>query len=315
MAETETILTKTNEQDNEELVDSYLNSVALLSASTILLYKKVLKSFSDAFKEKSFLTLIPNDIRLYVIGKKESGIWKKANTIASHVQILKSFFRFLVAESKLKEEDNPIKNIKAPPRYVDGEFKALTTEELRTVLKAVESPMIDVRARLIFYIALTTSLRAGEIASIKKSNVDLSSNTIYMPKEDVKGQYRDKVVPIVSKRTRELIEIYYKKYPNNSEYLFTNKFGRKLSYHLIYYAMRDVFDVAYPYKNSWKKPKGAHLARHTFATRWIESFGDPYTLKAIMGWRSFAQFDRYVQVSSSRISKAAQKVENKLLKV
>lgn len=299
---------------NQELIEAYLNSIALLSKKTIALYSVILKTFAAAC-DKSFLELTANDMRAYIIEKKSSNKWKKANTIATHIRTLKTFFRFLIAENLLKEENNPTKNIKAPPCYLDGEVRTLTAEEIKKTLKAAESPMIELRTRLLFYLALTTGLRASEIISIKKKNVDLEKRLIYIPKEDVKGQYREKCVPIISSRTRELIDAYYSKYPNNTEYLFSNVFGRKLSYQLLYLAIKEVIDVAFPYKNSWTKPYGPHIARHTFASRWIESGGEAAALKTIMGWRSFKQYDRYVNVSPSYISKAAHKVERKLLKV
>lgn len=298
---------------NQELIESYLNSMALLSKNTILSHHKVLYALSSGL-QKSFLELTSSDIMTYIIKKRDLGEWKKPGTILQYIRVLRCFYKFLISQNLLKEEADPVKNIKTPPVRLEGELRTWTAEETRKLIKAAESPMIELRERLIFYLSLTSSLRASEIASIKKQHIDLEKRIIYMAKDDVKGRYREKCVPMFN-RTKELLETYYIKYPNNSEYLFVNRFGKKLSYQTIYMSVRNVIDVAYPYKDSWKKPYGPHSGRHTFASRWIESNGNMYALRAIMGWNSFAQYDRYVNISSNFISQATHKIEKKMLAV
>lgn len=297
---------------NKELVDLYLNTLSELSIETINSRRYALEEFMKVLSDKSILELEAADIRNYVIKKKESKEWNRASTIAVNLTILKMFYGFLINESYLKE--NPLKNIKRPRFALEPEIRPLNKEEIRRLVKtATDSSWISLRDKLVFFIAITSSLRAKEIANIKRENIDLEKNLIYMPREDVKGGYRAKLVPI-SEKTKQLLELYFIKYPSHNEYLFNTK-GKKISRMLIHRSMKMVIDIAYPYKNSWNKPYGSHVARHTFASRWIESGGDVHALRAIMGWRSFAQLDRYVNVSPEFIQKAAMKVEKKLLKV
>jgi len=298
--------------NNKELIDLYLSSLSELSLETIKNRRYILEEFLKALIDKPILELQASDIRNYIIKKKECKEWTRASTIAINLSTLKAFYGFLINENHLKE--NPLKNIKRPRFASESEIRPLNNEEIRRLFKtASDSPWISLRDKLVFFIAITSSLRAKEIANIKRANIDLEKNLIYMPKEDVKGGYRAKLVPI-SEKTKQLLELYFIKYPSHNEYLFNTK-GKKVARLLIYRAMRMVIDIAYPYKNSWTKPYGTHLARHTFASRWIESGGDIHALRAIMGWTSFTQLDRYVNVSPEFIQKAANKVEKKLYKV
>lgn len=299
---------------NKELFDLYQSTLSELSIETRKTRQYVLNEFINAFKDKSILELTAADIRNYIIKKKEDGSWKKPGTIAVCLTIIKMFYKFLVAENYLSEFKNPARNIKPPRLSSDFSIRPLNTEEIRRLLRAVEAPIIPIKDKLIFYIAFTSGLRAKEIANIKKNNIDLNNKLIYLPKEDVKGQYRAKKVPI-SERTKQLLEIYLIQHPTQSEYLFEGKRKGKMYRMFIHRTMKSIIDLAYPYKNTWNKPYGSHMARHTFATRWIESGGDVHALRAIMGWQSLAQVDRYVNVSSDYIRKAAMKVEKKLLKV
>lgn len=297
---------------NKELINLYLSSLAELSPETIKLRKYILEEFLKAISGKSMLEIETLDIRNYIIKKKEANEWKKASTIAGNLMVLKLFYHFLTNENYVKE--NPAKNVKSPRHAFDTEIRPFNSEEIKRLVKvATDSNWVSLRDKLIFFIAITSSLRASEISSIKKANIDLTKKLIYMPKDDVKGKYRAKLVPI-SEKTKQLIELYLIKYPSQSEYLFNTK-GNRVSRLLIHRAMKLIIDIAYPYKNSWNKPYGTHIARHTFATRWIESGGDVHALKAIMGWKSFVQLDRYVNVSPQFIQKAALKIEKKLLDV
>jgi len=293
-----------------------------LSKETLKNKTYFLNQFHNDLK-KPFDTITSNDLRKYIINKKESGKWIKASTVLQYITLLKTFYKFLVNENYIKDENNPTKTLKAPRQHSQGELRTMSLDEIRKLLKSVESPAVELRDKLIFYLAMTSGLRASEICSIKKSNIDLTKRLIYIPKEDVKGQYREKLVPI-SNRTKEILELYLIKYPTFSDFLFENRFNKKLARLAIYNAMKLVIDAAFPYtvaetkeqvSRVWKKPYGSHIARHTFATRWIESGGDLHALRAIMGWRSFNQLDRYVNVSPEFIKNSAFKVERKLLKV
>jgi len=298
---------------NQEIVDSYLNSIALLSVKTV---KNRICFLNDLLRdfEKPFTEITKIDIRDYIMKKKADGVWKQATTVAQKILLLKIFFKYLINENLIETENNPMKGMKSPHQDTQGQLRTFNVDEIKILLKTADSSMIEIKNKLLFYLAMTSGLRANEICMIQKKHIDMDKRLIYMPKEDVKGHYREKLVPI-SNHTKDLINIYITKYPNNTDYLFSNRFGRCIAPGAVWMATKTVIDCAYPYKNSWKKPFGPHCCRHTFASRWIESGGDYHALKAIMGWKSFSEFNRYVSVSPEFISKAASKVERKLLRV
>ena len=299
--------------NNSEIRELYHSSAALLSKCTVENRDSFLREL-DKDIDKPFVELTAIDLRNYIIAKKTSGKWTTDGTVGRKIALMKGFFKFLVDENIIKAEANPTKNLKSPRQSKYGTLKTMDVKEIRNLMRVADSSVIEMKNKTLFYLAMTTGLRANEICSIKKANIDIKGKLIFIPKEDVKGHYREKLVPI-SPHTQDLIDIYISKYPNNTEYLFVNRFGRRIAPHAVYRAMKEVIDMAYPYKDSWKKPFGPHVARHTFASRWIESGGDYHALRAIMGWTSFSEMDRYVTVSPKFISQAASKVERKLLKV
>ncbi len=295
---------------NQKLTEAYLNAIALLSPITVYNWQRFFDMLLNDIT-KPFQELTTADLRTYVINKKTDGHWKSISTLKLGIVRLKTFFRFLVLEHYIDDAKNPAKDLKSPLNGSGTAYRTITTDEIRLLLKAVEGPLIELREKLMFYIAITSGLRAKEIVSIKKEHINLEKRLIFLPKEDVKGKYRERLVPI-SLRTKEILESYLIKCPSPISHIFFNRYGEPLARCYVYLAMRNVIDVAFPYKGSWTKPCGSHLARHTFATRWIESGGDVHALRAIMGWSSFAQLDRYVNVSPNFISKAAKEVERKM---
>lgn len=298
---------------NQALIDAYIASSPFLNKSTIDKRIYILKLLESAI-EKPFTELIPSDLRTFIITQKEKSHWEKPSTVILYITIIRMFFRFLINDRYISADKNPAKDLKAPRHSIESEIRTLTAEEIRKLLRAVESPCISLREKLLFYLAMTSGLRASEICSIKKEHIDLNKCLIYIPKDDVKGKYRAKLVHI-STKAKHYLEMYLIQYPTQKDLLFENHYKRPIVRQLVHSAMKTIIDLAYPYKGSWHKPMGPHMARHTFASRWIESGGDVHALRAIMGWKSFAQLDRYVSVSPAFIQKSAMKVERKLLKV
>jgi len=299
--------------NNSEIMELYHSSAALLSKCTIENRDSFLRILDNDIG-KPFVDITAIDLRNYIIAKKQSGEWKTNGTLAKKIALLRGFFYFLVNENIIKAENNPAKNLKAPRHSLQGEVRPMKPEEISAMLKGVESPMVELKQRLLFYLIFTSGMRANEICMIKKENISLANKQIFIPRDDAKGKYRERLVPI-SDKTKDTIDLYISKYPNNTEYLFVNRFNRHIAPHAVWRAMRDIYDIANPYKNNKQFSHNPHVGRHTFASRWIETGGDWHALRMIMGWKSFSEFDRYVAVSPEYISKAAAKIEKKLLKV
>lgn len=298
---------------NQEFVDKYLNSLMLLSKTSVDQRVYILNLLKEYF-QKPFIELTTEDLRTFIVAHKEKLHWNKPATISLYIVLLRMFFRFLVNEGYITEDKNPARPLKCPRINLESELRVLTADEIKKIFKAAESPCIKLREKLLFYLAMTSGMRSAEICSIKKEHIDFRKKLIYIPKDDVKGKYRAKLVPL-SEKAKHLLEMYLIQHPTDSDLVFENVYKRPLIRIYVYNAMREIIDLAYPYKGSWTKPSGGHVARHTFASRWIESGGDYHALKAIMGWKSFAQFDRYVSVSPDFIQKASAKIEKKLYKV
>lgn len=96
---------------------------------------------------------------------------RKNATLRQYIIAMHSFYKYLV-KSRLAKAD-PFENIELPkPRSKSGE--PFSEDELRAMLDTLQEP----RDRAIFFLMLGGGLRIGEVASIRRDNVNFDEGTI-----------------------------------------------------------------------------------------------------------------------------------------
>lgn len=97
-------------------------------------------------------------------------------TIIYNYRVLRSIFDKAVEWNVLKEEDNPMKDIKKPKEDDIEEKQFYDEKEIKLLFKALEKEPIHIRVFIM--LAVTTGMRRGEMAGLEWKNIDLDNGII-----------------------------------------------------------------------------------------------------------------------------------------
>ena len=176
------------------------------------------------------------------------------------------------------------------PRYFEyNELEELfNVPDLKTVL--------GIRDRLIIEILYATGIRVGELVNIKIKDINKSERTILI---HGKGS-KERIIPIGD------YAIYYlKKYileyrplllKTNTDYVFLNNHGKKLSRQSFYKLVKDL-----AIKKNIKTEFSPHTLRHSFATHLLDRGADIVSIKEMLGHSSLSTTQIYTHISNQKL--------------
>lgn len=222
----------------------------------------------------------------FEISGKEYTTSGRRNTIRQ----LKSFFKW-VYENGLTETFI-LQGLK-PPRPDYKRIVPLTDLEIQRIFEVIHHHSnLRLRNISIFSLMLDTGLRRSEIARLKKSDLNLEARTVL-----AYGKRKERLVGF-GVRTAELLKLYAghsrsTRRGRNNEHLFLHRDGTAITGA----SVTGLF-------NGLKKPTGikrlnAHITRHTFATRFLQRGGDPFTLRILLGHSSLRMVATYVATAEA----------------
>lgn len=217
----------------------------------------------------------------------------------------------------------------------DKKIEALTINEQNLLLKELKN---DYKYKDIFYIALYTGMRVGEILALKGSDIDFNSRVIHITKTLTKNANNEIVVGSTTKTYTGLRDIpiidtllpILKEYPCNDNYLFTNN-GKLIAPSTINSHFKRICKNANIKVIITKKKKSkdnivnlklssanTHMLRHTFATRCIENGMSAVVLQKILGHKNIeitlntytSVFDKFKKSEVSKINEYFNNLED-----
>ena len=206
------------------------------------------------------------------------------------IRQLKSFFRW-AHENGLT--DTFVLHGLKPPRRDQKRIIPLTDLEIMKVFEAIHARgRLRIRNATIFSLLLDTGMRRSELVRLRKSDLDLDARTA-----KVFGKKKERIVGF-GVRTAELLWLYAghsrsTRPGNDRDHLFLHRRGSDLTAACV----TGLF-------NQLKKPTGirrlnAHITRHTFATRFLQRGGDPFTLRILLGHSSLRMVAAYVSTAEA----------------
>lgn len=271
----------------------YLKLERSLSENTIIAY------VSDISKLEAFLDInnkIRNpqnvkteDLQEFLLFIVETGLNEKSQSRI--ISGLKSFFKYLIIEDIITED--PAELIETP-RTGRKLPVVLSIEEIENILAAIDvSKPLGHRNRAIIEILYGCGLRVSECAELKISNMFFNEEFI---KVIGKGD-KQRLVPLGSAAIRE-ISNYYKSFRNhiapkkgNSDFLFLNRRGSKLSRVMIFNIVKESCAKA-----GIQKIISPHTFRHSFATHLIEGGADLRAVQEMLGHESITTTEIYTHI-------------------
>jgi integrase/recombinase XerD len=199
-----------------------------------------------------------------------------------YLAAIRQFVRWLQIDRRIP--DNPLLGLQGENVAVDRRHdrRALTDDELGKLLHAarnsadvIEGMTGEERARL-YLLAVSTGLRRGEIASLRKSSFHLDSHSPTATLEAAYSKHRRKDVLQLHPHLVPHLRLWLADLPPN-ERLFPGLAGRK-TFEMM---KRDLKAAGVPYRNADGKYADFHALRHTFITRAWTTGTTPDVVRAL----------------------------------
>jgi len=246
-----------------------------------------LQKFADNLG-KPLEALEQSDIETFLWGLRDVGI-----TPTSQNRILagiRSYYRFLRLEGEL--EADPTDCIDSPklPEHVPT---VLTLDEVNRVIAATDPTTCDgQRNRAILETLYSCGLRVSELTELRIGHIYEKEGFI-----QVFGKGRkERIVPIAESALREIHNYYLFRNELDvkrgfEDYVFLNRFGRKLSRIMVFNIVK-----RYCQEANVQKEVSPHTFRHTFATHLLEGGANLRAIQMMLGHEQISTTEIYTKV-------------------
>jgi len=268
----------------------YLSIERGLSKNTVEAYIRDVKSVAAFFKKKP-LQIKRKDIISFINDLNEQK--KSSRTQARILSSIKSFYNYLIFDDKI--EENPSVEIYSPK--LEKKFPViLSTEEVDKIITSIDLSLNNgERNRTIIECLYSCGLRVSELINLKISEINFSDEYV---KVIGKGN-KERITPI----NNNLIT-YFKNYiheirskikidKKNSDYLFLNRRGKKISRVLVFNIVKEACKKA-----GIKKNISPHTFRHSFATHLVEGGADLRAVQEMLGHSNITTTEIYTHLDT-----------------
>jgi len=277
---------------------SYLRYEKNRSPLTVQRYETSLRDFERYFKsvsdELDWTTVDADIIRGWMEERMDKGF--AATTVNADLASVKTLFRFALAR-KMVDKD-PAHTVKGPkkqkplPQFVkESDMNKLIDEE------EWSDEYNDVRARTIIIMLYETGMRRGELVGLDEADVDFESRQI-----KVTGK-RDKqrIIPFgeeLAKELRHYIEVRDREVERNSEALFLNKHGERLTAAQVYTDVKENLS-----RVTMIKKRSPHVLRHSFATAMLNHEAGLESVRRLLGHESLETTQIYTHTTFEQLKR------------
>ena len=278
----------------------YLSNIKKLSQNSVVSYKNDLSKFFIFFQDyiekniglKEIESIKISEFRSFLTYRRNSEI--SSNSIARNISALKSFFRFLIKNNKIKESS--VFNLKSPklkkslPRPINVD---LAIQVIKQAEEIEDEKWIGLRNKAILILLYGCGLRISEALSLNYDDVQNEDHILIKGKGE-----KERIVPMMT-YIKKGIENYLEACPKeiiSGEALFIGKRFSRLSPRIIQYALEKI-------RTALSLPETAtpHALRHSFATHLLDSGGDLRTIQELLGHSSLSTTQKYTKVETSKL--------------
>ena len=268
-------------------LDRYLSEVSSTKReSTAYAEQHKAKALRAELGAYSLAAITPDLVAKYRDERLEAG--KSASTVRLEFSLLSHLFTIAIKEWRVGLFYNPVANIRKPAP-AKGRDRRLTGDEERKLLEACDkhsNPMLGWIARIAIY----TGMRAGEIKSLTRRQVNLQKRTVHLS-ETKNGSAR--TVPL-SQKAEQVFSLALNNpvRPFDTDLIFWGEPGR------------DGKRRPYEFRPAWHrtlKQAGIeglrfHDLRHEAVSRLVEAGLGDQEVAAISGHKSMQMLRRYTHL-------------------
>lgn len=269
----------------EQFVQSFLDDKKSqnLSIRTLQYYADTLRvftSFCDCHSVKTISQITPSFLREFILFLENKG-----NNVGGQLfyyRSIKAFLRWYWEEVE-PDYTNPINKVK-PPKNNRPPLVGVTKEQVSLLLsKCKKNSFLGERDRTILMVLFDTGLRAQELCDIETKYLDITRNSIFIPK----GKGKKPRTVFFGRATRKQIRKYLR-YSRNDLLLFTSQTGDKLIYNTLRQILRRLCMLADI------KEISLHDFRRGFALESVRNNVDLLTVSRLLGHSDLSLLTRYV---------------------
>lgn len=275
----------------------YLTHEKRYSPHTVLSYQTDLAQF-EAYINSTFDLSLTNvkhtHLRSYLVDLMEGN--KSETTINRKTSVLRSFYKFLVRESKL--EQNPALLLRAPkiPKRLPVFVDAQKMDQLLDSEHYFDESFPSLRDHLVIELLFGTGIRLAELISLKESDVDAYSGTIKV----LGKRNKERIIPIAKTLVNQINTYVEQKklenFNNNLLNLIVTNTGAAAYPKLIYRIV-----TSYLNNISTNEKRSPHVLRHSYATTLLNAGADLNAIKELLGHASLAATQVYTHNSIERL--------------
>ena len=283
---------------------NYLSIEKGLASNTISAYKLDIEKFFHYLSTNQLLLeqVTPEQLTYYVAwlrGMENTEFKIGESSIARNVISIRSYFTYLAKEHKF---NNPATNFK-PPKIGKRLPKALTIDQVMSMLNIVGSDLISSRDKALVELLYATGARVSELINLNTldiSTVDMQSGTTTTVKLKGKGG-KERVVPIGSYAVAAINDYLVRSRPtllkvSTQKALFLNQRGGRLSRQSAWNLVASAAERA-----GLSDQVTPHSMRHSFATHLLDGGADIRVVQELLGHASVTTTQIYTLITIDRL--------------
>ena len=266
---------------------------------TLRCYKEGIKKFLEYLKNIEVKYPTRNDVRNFrEYLAKESSIY----TVNSYLTALRRFFDYLEDNNLYENITKSVKSLKTSSVPVR---QTLSEEECKNIYKS----LTDKREKLIFSLAITTGLRANEIALAKIENIKLYNGEVVL---FVKCKKRDDESEYV-KLSNEVINDLNDYIENRtSGYIFVSTSNNNNGGGITDTSIRSIVKSIFRRFGYDEKGFSCHSLRRSMATISYNAGADIVAIQQVLHQKSINTTKRYIQQTTRNNNKLEYEISNRL---
>jgi len=285
----------------KEFIEIFLNYLYVergLAHNTIISYREDLNIYIDFLMKHNIDSLSKTkkeEIINFMLSQKDRGL--SVNSVARRLAAIKMFYRFLVRERILKND--PTSLIDSPKLWK----KIPETLSLNEVDSLISQPNIrerqGIRDRAILEALYATGMRVSEAVNLKVDNINLDIGFLRC----IGKGSKERVIPLGKKAIGSLKRYLESSRPKlldsdkkDSEFLFLNRFGKKISRQSLWKIIK-----RYAKEARIKKTIMPHILRHSFATHLLERGADLRSVQEMLGHANISTTQIYTHINKERL--------------
>lgn len=289
----------------DKLIEEFLSYITVergMANNTISSYKRDLGKFFGYLKAQkidSVEDVSRQMITSFMLSERDKNM--SPNSVSRELACIKSFFKFLVKENKIKED---VANIIESPKLWKKLPSTLSIDEVESLLRGPNiRDWLGIRDRSCLELMYATGMRVSEIVSLKMNDLNMEIGFV---KCIGKGS-KERIIPFGKKARESILRYMDKSRPRflknmTSNILFLTRRGRPMSRQTFWKIIKK-----YARSAGIRKRITPHSLRHSFATHILERGADLRVVQEMLGHSDISTTQIYTHVTKDRLKSIHQK--------